>query len=196
MLLLSSVALPGSFGPDPELDLILNRILDWIWSWTGSWIGSVTAEEVDPVASMAGEATKIGTPRPEWKCHPFNTYTISYWKVHEFRQQILQQTLSSVLQQNYCRFPRTQENCFLDVRLKLKTSIILFTATERQSQRVHVLSRICAQRTFYPGKFEKIKESTRDLPHLQSCFFLYFACCWISIVVQDLSYLVLVPEQV
>ena len=117
-------------------------------------------------------------------------------KVHEFRQQILQQTLSSVLQQNYCRFPRTQENCFLDVRLKLKTSIILFTATERQSQRVHVLSRICAQRTFYPGKFEKIKESTRDLPHLQSCFFLYFACCWISIVVQDLSNLVLVPEQV
>ena len=40
---------------------LLDRILDWV----GSWIGSLTAEEVDRMASMAGEATKIGTPRPE-----------------------------------------------------------------------------------------------------------------------------------
>ena len=41
---------------------------------TGSWIGSLTAEEVDPVASMAGEAAKIGTPRPGWKYHLFDTF--------------------------------------------------------------------------------------------------------------------------
>ena len=47
-----------SFGSDPGMGRILDQILDWR-------IGSVTAEEVDRVASMAGEATKIGTPRPE-----------------------------------------------------------------------------------------------------------------------------------
>ena len=56
------------------LDRILDRILDWIGSRTGSWIGSLTAEEVDPVASMAGEAAKIGTPRPGWKYHLFDTF--------------------------------------------------------------------------------------------------------------------------
>ena len=60
---------------------------------------------------------------------------------------------------------------YYNLKSKLFQIWAVFFSKRLNVKEYMLLPRICAHCSFYPGKFEKLKENTRDLPHVQSWFF-------------------------